>query len=45
MTHAAPTRAAFRAIDIASAVKESLTNAQIIKAEAAVGAIATLAFF
>jgi len=32
MTHAAPTRAAFRAIDIASALKESLTNSQIVKA-------------
>ena len=33
MTHAAPAIAAPRAIDIASAVKESLTHSQIVKVE------------
>jgi hypothetical protein len=32
MTHAAPATTAPRAIDIASAVKESLTHSQIVKA-------------
>jgi hypothetical protein len=33
MTHAAPAKAAPRAIDIASAVNESLTHSQIVKVE------------
>jgi len=44
MTHAAPATTALRAIDIANAVKESLTHSQIVKARIPVGAIAALAF-
>jgi hypothetical protein len=45
MTHAAPATAALRAIDVASAVKESLTQSQIVKNEVPVGAIAALTSF